>query len=251
MSFLGKISGYYNLFLSPDKNFARALKDLLGFAPRRLEYYRRAFSHKSYGSDSNSNQSGGYNNERLEYLGDAVLGTVIAEYLFMKYPNKDEGFMTMMRSKIVNRKTLGELAARLDIDTFMRQQGGEVLSETMMGNAFEALVGAVYLDVGYYVTRRFIIRRIIKGYFDVHHLENVNTNYKSQLLEYCQKNHRALDYQVVAQFKQNRRDKFRVAVTIDGKIVAEGEDYNKKSAEQIASENAMKGLGLLKKEEAK
>jgi ribonuclease-3 len=237
---------FYNYYLSPDKAFARALTQLLGFRPRHLNYYTRAFVHRSA---SEQNQPV-LNNERLEYLGDAVLGSVIAEYLFRKYPTKDEGFLTMMRSKIVNRKSLGELAKRLDLDTFMLHQGGDQPSGSMLGNAFEALIGAIYLDMGYERTREFIIRRIVRLNFNLDQLENLDTNYKSRLLEHCQKKHLPLEYKVAEQFKQNRRDKFRIAVHIDGKLVAQGEDFNKKSAEQVASEKALRHLGLLTEEES-
>ncbi len=238
---------FYNYYLSPDKAFARSLTQLLGFRPCNLHYYARAFVHRSAGNDPGHPV---LNNERLEYLGDAVLGSVIAEYLFRKYPTKDEGFLTMMRSKIVNRKSLGILAERLDIDTFILHQGGDTPSGSMLGNAFEALIGAIYLDVGYERTRTFIVRRIVRQNFDLDQLENTDTNYKSRLLEHCQKKHLSLEYKVAEQFKQNRRDKFRIAVHINGKLVAQGEDFNKKSAEQVASEKALRQLGLLTSEES-
>jgi len=232
---------FYNYYLSPNKVFARELTQLLGFRPLNLNYYARAFVHRS----ANEHNQPILNNERLEYLGDAVLGSIIAEYLFRKYATKDEGFLTMMRSKIVNRKSLGALAKRLDLDTFILHQGGDNPSDSMLGNAFEALIGAIYLDRGYDRTRSFIVRRILRENFDLDELENLDTNYKSRLLEHCQKKHLSLEYKVAEQFKQNRRDKFRIAVHINGKLVAQGEDFNKKSAEQVASEKALRQLGLL------
>lgn len=232
---------FYNYYLSPNKAFARELTKLLGYRPRYLSYYSRAFVHRSY----NENSRPMLNNERLEYLGDAILGSVIADYLFRKYPTKDEGFLTMMRSRIVNRKSLSELARRLDLDTFMQHHGTDQPSDSMLGNAFEALIGAIYLDMGYDRTKHFIIRRIVRHNFNIEALENLDTNYKSRLLEHCQKAHLALEYKIAEQFKQNHRDKFKIAVYIDGKLVAHGEDFNKKSAEQVASERTLRHLGLI------
>jgi ribonuclease-3 len=127
------------------------------------------------------------NNERLEFLGDAILDSVTAEYLFRKYPTQDEGFLTQMRSKMVNRKALNEIAAHMGLDVFLRQLGATRISQTMLGNTFEAFVGAVYLDVGYNRSKQFIIKKMLKQYMNVHQLETTNTNYKSQLLEYSQK----------------------------------------------------------------
>jgi len=184
-------------------------------------------------------------NERLEYLGDAVLGTIVAEYLFKKYPNKNEGFLTKMRSKIVKRQSLNKIADKMGLDVILNEYNQTRLSRSMLGNALEALVGAVYLECGYNGTKRYVINKILRSYLDIHELEEYDDNYKSQLLEYCQKNGQVVTYKMLAKYKFDKRDRFKVAVMIDGKKLATADDFNKKSAEQTASEKAMLTLGLI------
>ena len=235
----------YNYYLSPQKILVRKLKSLLGFTPIHLAVFKQAFAHKSTPTEKSSFIQ---NNERLEYLGDAVLGTIIAEYLFRKYPNADEGFLTKMRSKIVKRKSLNLIADNMGLDVLLSEFNQTRLSKSMLGNALEALVGAVYLEGGYHKTKWFVISQVIRNYVDVHELENIDDNYKSQLLEWCQKNGRTVHYKLLARYKYDKRDKFKVAVVIDGEKMATADDYNKKSAEQTASEKAMIQLGILQEE---
>ena len=154
----------YNYYFSPDRDFARRLQSLLGFVPSNLAIFKLAFSHKS-----NSNEKGYaiQNNERLEYLGDAVLGTIVAEYLFQKYPNHDEGFLTKMRSKIVKRKSLNMIGDKMGLDVLLNEQNNTRLSRSMLGNAVEALVGAIYLESGYAKTKRYIIKQMLRKYVDI------------------------------------------------------------------------------------
>ena len=234
----------YNLHFSPEKNFAKRLKSLLGFVPSNMSLFRLAFYHKSTANDKvYSIQS----NERLEYLGDAVLGTIVAEYLFKKYPSSDEGFLTKMRSKIVKRKSLNKIADKMGLDVFLNEYNNTRLSKSMLGNALEALVGAVYLERGYHGTKRYVIQRILRGYLDIHELEQYDDNYKSQLLEWCQKSGQSVAYKMLAKYKMDKRDRFKVAVLVNGKRLATADDFNKKSAEQTASEKAMKVLGIVTK----
>jgi ribonuclease-3 len=232
----------YNYYLSKDKNFTRKLRPLLGFTPSNLKIFKLAFSHKSTSSEKAYAMQ---NNERLEYLGDAVLGTIVAEYLFKKYPGKNEGFLTKMRSKIVKRKALNKIGDKMGLDVLLNEYNQTRLSRSMLGNAVEALVGAVYLEKGYSGTREFVIQKVLRNYVDVHELETVDDNYKSRLLEWCQKNGRSVSYKLLARYKFEKRDRFKVAVVINGEKVATADDYNKKSAEQTASEKAMQALGIL------
>jgi len=237
---------FYNYYLSPDKNLAKRLKSLLGFTPSNLGLFKLAFYHKSASSEKlYAIQS----NERLEYLGDAVLGTIVAEYLFKKYPNNDEGFLTKMRSKIVKRKSLNKIADKMGLDVLLSEYNSTRLSRSMLGNALEALVGAVYLESGYPKTKRYVINKILRGYLDIHELETFDDNYKSQLLEWCQKNGQTVAYKMLAKYKFEKRDRFKVAVMIDGNKIATADDFNKKSAEQTASEKAMHTLGIITQEE--
>lgn len=185
-----------------------------------------------------------YNNERLEYLGDAVLSTIVAEYLYKKYPGKDEGFLTKMRSKIVKRKTLNTVAERMGIDIVLTKYTQGKLSKSMLGNAFEALVGALYIEYGYEKTRNYVISKILMRLLDIHELEQSDDNYKSQLLEWGQKEGRHISYKLLSKFKHDKRDRFKIGVYLDGREISTAEDYNKKSAEQMASSKALNELNI-------
>ena len=241
------IRRFYNYWLSPEKEFVRRLRRLLGFTPAYLRVFQTAFSHKS---NNNHHQNGpkkhygNQNNERLEYLGDAVLGTIVAEYLYKKYPTGDEGFLTKMRSKIVKRKSLNTIGEDMGLDELLSTYNNTRIAKSMLGNAVEALVGAVYVEQGYRKTTHFVVERMLRNYVDIDTLETFDDNYKSQLLEYCQKNGQKVDYQILKRFKQDKRDRFRVAVSINGRKIAVGEDFNKKSAEQLASRRALKDMGV-------
>ncbi|MEZ5057584.1 MAG: ribonuclease III [Saprospiraceae bacterium] len=216
----------FNLYFSEDKELAGRLRSLLGFTPANLAIFKLAFSHRS-----NSTDEAPYamqNNERLEYLGDAVLGSIVGEYLFKKYPNADEGFLTKMRSKIVKRKSLNKLGDKMGLDVILSEHNNTRLSRSMLGNAVEALVGAIYLEKGYDSTRRYVVKRILMNYVDIHELEHYDDNYKSQLLEWCQKNGQSVNYKLLARYKYEKRDRFKVAVMIDGKKLATADDFNKR-----------------------
>lgn len=211
-----------------------------------MRLFKLAFFHKSMNnSEANSTSIKSYNNERLEYLGDAVLSTIVAEYLYKKYPGKNEGFLTKMRSKIVKRKTLNKIAERMGIDMILTKYSQGKMSYSMLGNAFEAMVGALYIEYGYEKTRNYIISKILMKYLDIHDLENNDDNYKSQLLEWGQKDGKMVSYKLINKYKMDKRDRFRIGVYVDGKEVSIAEDFNKKSAEQMASAHALKSLKIL------
>ncbi len=234
----------YNRFFSDEKDFVRRLRRLLGFTPAYLSIFKLAFSHKSSNDNTRSQPYGAQNNERLEFLGDAVLGTIVAEYLYKKYPSADEGFLTKMRSKIVKRKSLNAIGFDMGLDELLSTYNNTRIARSMLGNAVEALVGAVYVEKGYSGTTTFVVQRMLRDYVDIETLETYDDNYKSQLLEHCQKNGQKVDYEILKRFKQDKRDRFRIAVVINGRRMAVGEDYNKKSAEQQASRRALQDLGL-------
>lgn len=193
---------------------------------------------------NNAKTQNNQHNERLEYLGDSVLSTLVAEYLFKKYPNRDEGFLTKMRSKIVKRTTLNKLANEMGLDIILSAYSQGRMSKSMMGNAFEALVGAIYLEKGFKSTKDYVINEVLLKHLDIHELESMDDNFKSQLLEWGQKNSVNVDYKLVSKYKQDKRDRFKVAVIIGGDEVANADDYNKKSAEQMASSRAIKKLKI-------
>ncbi len=234
---------FFNLYFSSneDREFTRRLRSILGYIPCNLGLYKLAFFHKS------NNSQKGYaiqNNERLEYLGDAVLGTIVAEYLFKKYPNSNEGFLTKMRSKIVKRKSLNIIGDKMGLDVLLSEYNKTRLSRSMLGNAVEALVGAIYIEKGYVQTKKYVVKNLLRRYLDIHELEITDDNFKSQLLEWSQKNGKQVSYKVLARYKFEKRDRFKVAVLVDGEKVGTADDFNKKSAEQIASERALSALGI-------
>ena len=235
-----KIRRFYNFYISPDKQLARKISQVVGITPARLHLYKLAFWHKSMNGEGEKDG----NNERLEFLGDAILSTIVADYLYKKYPTKNEGFMTKMRSKIVKRKSLNDIAAKMGLDLILTDYSMGKMSSTMLGNALEALIGAIYLECGYDETKKYVITYIIRKYLDIHKLEEKDDNFKSRLLEWCQKNNKSVDYKMVEKFKSEKRDRFRIAVLIDGEHMGQAEDYNKKAAEQLASKFAIFKLGF-------
>lgn len=237
------IKRLYNYYLSDQKGLARKFKDVLGFVPRDLHLFKLAFYHKSMNSVSSEIDTS--NNERLEYLGDAILSTIVAEYLFKKYPTQNEGFLTKMRSKLVKRKTLNQVAESMGLDMILSEYSQGVLSQSMLGNALEALVGAIYIEYGYIKTRDYIVESILMQHLDVHQLEILDDNYKSILLEWAQKHGNEVEYKLLSKTKLNKRDRFKVGVHINGKQIAFAEDFNKKSAEQTASNLVLSKLKIL------
>lgn len=232
-------------FFSKDKFFVQRLHHVLGFTPSNLHLFKVAFYHKStINNQGNEKTSIFQSNERLEYLGDALLSFVIAEYLFKKYPSANEGFLTKMRSKIVKRKMLNYLAEKMGLDHLMMEFNQTAISQSMLGNALEALIGAIYLEKGFDFTRNYLLKEIVRKYVDMNHLELYDDNFKSQLLEWCQKNTKEIDFRVISKFKTDKRDRFKIGVFINGIEIATAEDFNKKNAEQVASEIAITQLGI-------
>lgn len=229
------IKKVYNLYLSKDKELAGEIRSILGFTPKNIGLFKRAFYHKSM----NNMTQNVHNNERLEYLGDAVLSTIVAEYLFKKYPTQKEGFLTKMRSKIVKRKTLNDIADKMGLDIILSKYSMGRLSSSMKGNALEALVGAIYIEFGYQRTKKYIVKHVLQKYLDIHTLETLDDNYKSQLLEWGQKYGKSVEFKLLNKYKSEKRDKFKIGVYIEGKEKSIAEDYNKKSAEQKAASEAL------------
>lgn len=240
--------GLYNLYFSTDRKYARILKNLLGFVPHNISLYRSAFRHRS----AVQNLKGGpkSSNERLEFLGDAVLGCIVADELFKLYPYKDEGFLTEMRSKIVSRTSLNQLARRLgiaeiiELDQQMRHHTGQ--RSSVLGNAFEALIGAIYIDKGYRFTHRLIANRILKPHVDIPALELTETNFKSKLLEWCQRQGKTMRFELIPNDEGETDRLFSMQAIINEIPYAIGRDYNKKNAEKIAAEKTCEQLGILK-----
>ena len=234
------------VYLSSDRRFLQTLKRLFGFYPGNTSLYKLAFKHKSYGDGSNKDlhpTAIGSNNERLEYLGDAVLGAIIANYLFLRFPYKDEGFLTEMRSKIVNRQHLNNLAIKLGINSLILESGNEK-ARSVYGDAFEALVGAVYLDKGYKTTRDFIINRIIKYHIDMDELELTELNFKGKLLDWGNKEKKEVKFEFIEEPGRGNEKTHTVRVIIDKKEYSMSTALSKKRAEQRAAEETIKQLGI-------
>ena len=221
--------------------FYSFFKNVLGFTPRRTELYHIAFTHRSVQAVQEGHR---VNNERLEYLGDAMLGSIVAEFLYKKYPLRGEGFLTEMRSKIVSRKSLGDLARKIGlVDLIEHQRGGGVF-KSMGGDAFEALVGAIYLEKGYRFTRHIVIDRILGTHLDIDTVAQTEWNYKSKMIDWGQKNHKKVSFSVVRSFVKDHsgRREYECAVQIDGVQQQTAIDYTIKAAEQLAAEKTYKAL---------
>lgn len=186
------------------------------------------------------------NNERLEFLGDAILGSIIAEYLFKKYPYQSEGYLTELRSRIVRRETLNNVAVRMGLQKLVQyNQSDRGLSRShIFGNALEALIGAVYLDQGFAKTRSFIFGQIIKPYIDIETLESTDTNYKNKLLSWAQRTNKNIIFDTIDEKLEGARKIFTLAIVLDGETIATGSGYNKKEAGQVAAQKAIEKLGI-------
>jgi len=206
-----------------------------------------AFRHRSVAVVIKDSNNGAKNsNERMEFLGDAVLGSVIAALLFKQYPYKGEGFLTEMRSKIVSRANLNQLARKMGLDELIeydsRITGLNGKQSSMLGDAFEALIGAVYLDKGYFRTQNFILDRIIEPLVDIHNLENTETNFKSRLIEWCQHYNKEVEFRLVQNQEGESAKLFTMEAWVDGELQGTGCEYNKKKAEKLAAEKAYERL---------
>jgi len=227
---------------SSDKNLIISLKNIFGFYPGNVTLYKLALLHRSAATEQNGHK---ISNERLEYLGDAVLSSIVADYLFKRFPYREEGFLTEMRSKLVSREQLNKLAAKMGIDQFIQSnQDSKSYFRSMMGDAFEALIGAIYLDKGYTFTKRIVINRIINVHFDIEGLEKLENNFKSKLIEWSQKERKEVKFSVVNEIGTGSKKQYLVEISIDEKVYANGCDFSIKGAEKIAAEKAVAQLQL-------
>ncbi len=223
----------------------KAVATLIGSRPGNLMVYHLAFMHTSAGKEVKG-RAFRESNERLEYLGDAVLGMVVAEYLFKKFPYKDEGFLTEIRSRIVNRESLNVVARKLGLDRLVEFDANRrtILTRTSMyGDALEAFVGAVYLDKGFAFTKTFILKRLISGHFDLDDVVQNNANYKSLIIEWAQREGRDLRFEVNEQGTTHNKE-FIADLLVDNASFAVGTGFSKKKAEQSAAEKACEKLEL-------
>lgn len=232
--------GLFNPLSKEDQLLKDFLISIIGINPKRLSFYKRAFLHKSFKKNSNDFEE---SNERLEFLGDSVLNTVVSDYLYKHYPLRDEGFLTNMRSKVVNRNFLNELALEIEIDSFLKKNIQHDIAKTSIyGNALEALIGAIYLDKGFKYTYNYICERLIFNKYKLEDLELDLKNSKSLILEWAQKNNVTYSYQITDNEEKNSAKRFKALLSVNkfGSFVGFGS--SKKSAELNAAETAWKRI---------
>jgi len=234
MSFIQKI---FNSYAENDRNFFVKISKLIGFKPKDLSIYKTAFTHRSL----NLTNSKGFpvNYERLEFLGDAMLSSIIANHLYVEVPSGDEGYLTKMRSKIVSRQHLNELGKKLNLLDFVQSKIPKTqFGVNIHGNLFESLVGAIYLDKGYKACEKFIYNTIIIPYVDIPKLEGKVISYKSLFIEWCQKEKKSFNYEVYDDTGIDETRHFSVKLKVNDKVVAKARATSKKKAEEKASKRA-------------
>ncbi|MBN2175166.1 MAG: ribonuclease III [Bacteroidales bacterium] len=231
----------FSVLFSSNKKLTVAVKNIFGYYPANIHLYQLAFRHKSVAKEVVNGLK--MSNERLEYLGDAVLSSVIADYLFKKFPYKEEGFLTEMRARIVSRSQLNKLSKKLGFDKLIKSEMFcSSHSKSLHGDAFEAFVGALYLDKGYKFTKKILINRVIEVHMDIDKIENEDTNYKSQLIEWSQREKIPIEFKVVNEIGNGYGKQYVVDIVIQEDIYSSGTDYSIKGAEQIAAGKAIEKL---------
>lgn len=228
-----------------DKRLASAIKMIVGSKPLNLSLYRLALRHASAAEELKNGVK--ISNERLEYLGDAVLGTIVAEYLFMKFPYRDEGFLTETRSRIVNRESLNHVGQKIGLPTIVEAGSASknpYAFKSIYGDTLEALIGAIYLDRGYRFCRNFVLKRLILPYFDIDNIINTTINFKSKVIEWSQRDNREIDFRLISVSGAQRFKEFIVELYVDGEALAEGKGPTKKKAEQEAAKLACEKLQM-------
>ena len=221
--------------LSAQKKLYRSLKNVLGFYPKNIELYKQAFRHRSACKDKKL-----ANNERLEFLGDAILSAVIGDYLFKRFPYRDEGFLTKMRSKLVSRVQLNQVAKKLGINNFVETNGDSGMRHSSVnGDAFEALIGAIYLDKGYKAASHFVLDRVLSPHLDIDIIEQTESDYKSKFIEWAQKEKVPFEFRVKEEVGSGPDKQFLVELVVNKEVQGKGKHFSKKRAEQMAAEEAI------------
>ena len=229
----------FNSIKKEDQKIIKAILFLFGFEPVNINLYKLALLHKS----KNKNES----NERLEYLGDAVLNLIVAEYLFKKYPYKDEGFLTKIRSKIVSRESLNNLGRKVGLKEIINFKSVNEFSKnykSIYGDALEAIIGAVYLDVGFEYCQEYLVKNIIIPYYNFDELVNKTHNFKSKILEWSQKEKKLVKFSTKKITLKNNLSQFESILVMENKEISKGFGNNKKNSEKDASRLACEKLEL-------
>lgn len=228
-----------------DKRLITAIQTIVGSKPLNLSLYKLAIVHRSR---AKTNDKGLIeSNERLEYLGDAVLGAIVADFLFKKYPFKDEGFLTTVRSRIVNRESLNMLGKKVGLNQLVqydKSKKSKLSHKSLYGDTLEALIGAVYLDHGYRFCQNFVLDKLIVPYFDIAEVASSDPNYKSKIIEFAQKVNKKVRFDIVDVTTDKHHKEFTAQVFLDDKPLATGHGHSKKKAEQDASQKSCELLRL-------
>lgn len=212
-----------------------------GYRPKDIALFEKAVTHKSY-----SNNRSVPSNERLEFLGDAVIDAVVAEFLFHRFPNEDEGHLTKIKSKMVSRRTLSEIAEDMEIRNVLKYHKGRSINiNTLEGNAFEAIIGAIYLDGGFNVAKRSIEHHIFRNFVDINKVLQEEIDFKSKLFIWSQKNKLALEFQIVSEENLGSTWEYKVMVVINEHNYGLGLGSSKKAAEQAAAKETLELIGVI------
>lgn len=226
---------FFRYYFSDDKKFYLALKNILGFYPHNLNLYKQCLRHRS--AATSLKEGADNSNERLEFLGDAVISTAVAHFLFRKFPYKDEGFLTKIRARMVSRTTLNLLSRKLGIMQMMHvKRESEYVYKSAGGDALEAFIGAIYLDRGYVKAQNFVIHKLIKLHLDIDEILSHDTDYKSRLVEWSQKEKKNIRYEVAAENGSGLGKYYTVYLFVDENKQTTGIGNSKKAAEQQAAE---------------
>jgi ribonuclease-3 len=232
----------FNFYWHPRRDFVRQIAYIAGVVPRELSLYEQAFQHSSL--VRNPAESSRESNERLEFLGDAMLGAIMADILYRKYPTRSEGFLTEMRSRMVKRKSLNQFSVQMGLDTLLQHDGRNRNPQgSMYGNTLEAFIGALYLDHGWHGTYRFVQERIVDSLVSLDTVEATDDNHKSRLMEYVQKYKlEPIRFEVLKEKNSGGRREFTIGVKIGDILLGKGTDTKKKQAEQTAAAAALRQL---------
>jgi ribonuclease-3 len=220
------------------EHFSSKLNASLGFWPIKTTLYKQAFSHSSIDQPKYGN------NERLEFLGDSILGNVITEYLFHNLPSKNEGVLTDIRSKMVSRRTLNKLAKKFNIEEFVETNLNGKIPASILGNTFEALIAAIYLDKGEIFCKKFIIQEIILKHFSLEQLEKEISSYKKHFIHWTQKNSKEFFFKLLDESGESHKKNFEIAIVLEGETIAKAKSSSKKKAEEEASRIACESLNI-------
>lgn len=239
-----KLSGFLGLFKRKRSNDEQRIIDFVvqrfGYRPRDITFFKRALTHKSISNNKKHESS----NERLEYLGDAILDAVVADFLFKRFPNEDEGYLTKIKSKMVSRRTLGMIGHEMGIKDVLRYNKGRTIRlETIEGNAFEALIGAIYLDGGYLSVKQSVRDHIFKKYVNLNQILEEEIDFKSKLFIWSQKNRLSISFEVIEEENRGASWNYVVMVIINDQEYGRGSGSSKKKAEQAAAKETLELIG--------